>query len=580
MYSSNRNNKTFMIITIISIFLVVSLIVVGIILYLKTDIFKSEEELFQRQFLQNIDVINNITDISIEGEYRKKLEENSYNEVTGLNLKYVDNEGKEDNFTGEITGINNKEQNLAFKDIKIDYGTTDVVKMTYLKENNIYGLRFIEGTKFATIDTENDITAVLKYFGIEDIIDSGKIKTVNLADMFTLSYEEIEQLETKYLSIVLQNVIKENYSSKKENVITLSNNQSVTADAYILNLTKQQVETIYDKVLNELINDEIILSKIDNIDNKIKEMGIELNTNIRAFYTEAINKKLKNINIASDIVLTVYEVEGNTVKTTIEYANQAIEFDIINQNEINIKYLQLISENLQETTISIKKEQDTLKVGYQDYNNKKIEFIRNLTINDNEIQSVINLKYSDNNIIKELDVSLDKKITIGLANEIPTSFEESGKVLLNDYDEKSTHTNLEALKKRIIKLIREKRDETESVLLDYIVQYNNKLEENEKTEEEKKRKKFNSKFEVYEGENLEKSIVLNMIDEAGKNILNYQVIGNDQIKIYIEEGKENKELTEEIKSKLEQLEENSYNITIGYDKNAKVNQVALKVVSD
>lgn len=577
MYSSNKNNKTFMIVGIISIFLFVALIVTGIILYLKTDIFKSDEELFQRQFLQNIDVINNLTDISIEHEYRKQLEENSFNETTELNLKYIDSQGKEDNFKGNITGINNKETNLAYKDIKINYGTTNVINMTYLKENNIYGLRFIEGTKFATIDTNNDITAVLKYFGIEDISNSSKITPVDLSNTLSLSNEEIEQLEKQYLTIVLQNIIKQNYSSQKERMITLNNNESVVTDSYVLNLSAQQVETIYENILSQLAKDEIILAKLENIDNKIKEMGININTSTKTYFTEMINQKINNIDIESGLVVTVYELEGTTVRTTIEYGNNVFEVDINNTSDITIKYSNIVGENIQDTIISIKKENNILQINYADYNNIIVEIIRQLNINNNDIKSVTNFKYVDNSI-KDLEIGIDRTIKVGVADEIPTSFERSGKILLNDYDEQSTAKNLEALKKRMVKLIREKRDETSSTLLNYIIQYNNQLEEDEKTEEENKRKKFNSKFELYEGENQEQNIVSNLLDEAGKNMSNYQMIGNNKVKIYIEEGKKNTDLVTEIKSKIFTEEERTYNVKMGYNKDAKINEITIEVV--
>ena len=91
------------------------------------------------------------------------------------------------------------------------------------------------------------------------------------------------------------------------------------------------------------------------------------------------------------------------------------------------------------------------------------------------------------------------------------------------------------------------------------------------------REKFNSKFELYEGENQEQSIVLNLLDEVGKNMSNYQVIGNNKIKIYIEEGKKNTDLVTEIKNKISKEQIKVYNISMGYDKNAKINEVTIEL---
>lgn len=578
MYSSSKNNKTFKIIGIITVFFIVALSAVGIILYLKTDIFKSNEELFQRQFLKNIEVINNLSDIAIEKEYRKLLKENSFNESTEINLRYVDIDEKEDIFTGNITGINNNENNTSFKGIKINFGTTNVMNMTYLKENNIYGIRFLEGTKFATVDTNNDITAVLKYFGLKNTIDSGRINAINLSDILVFSKEEIKQLKKQYLTIILQNIIQENYSSQKERIITLNNNGSIVTDSYILNLSEQKLKTIYENILNNLLEDEIVLSKLENIDNKIKEIGINLEKSIKTCFTEIINQKINNINIKSGLVVTIYELEGTTVRTTVEYEEKTLEVDLNNKNEIKAIYSNRVGDNILETKMSIKKDNNILQINYEDYNKKIIEITRNLNINSNDIKSVTNFKYS-NSTINDLEINIERAIKTGVANEIPTSFEKSGKVLLNDYDELSTSNNLEALKNRIIELIREKRDETNSVLLNYIIQYNNQLEENEKTEEENKRKNFNSRFELYEGEQQEQNIVSNLLDEAGKNMSNYKMVGNNKVKIYVDDKKKNTDLVKEIKNKIFTEEEKLYNIKMYYDKNAKINEITIEVVN-
>ena len=80
--------------------------------------------------------------------------------------------------------------------------------------------------------------------------------------------------------------------------------------------------------------------------------------------------------------------------------------------------------------------------------------------------------------------------------------------------------------------------------------------------------------------NIVKNIVFNMLDEAGKNMSNYQIVGGNQIKIYIEEGKQNKDLAEEIKSKLsvEEVATMAFNIRIKYDSKAKVNEIIIELV--
>ena len=158
-----------------------------------------------------------------------------------------------------------------------------------------------------------------------------------------------------------------------------------------------------------------------------------------------------------------------------------------------------------------------------------------------------------------------------------------GKILLNDYDnealdnEISINYALSTLSNRIVNSLREKRDQIDSTLLNYIIEYYNKKEEEKKLEEENQRKLFNSKFEMYEGQNLDIGIVLNMLDEAGKNMTDYKVEGTDRIILNIQEGVENEELVEEIKNALnsEETEADSYNIELSYDENGLINKITV-----
>lgn len=578
MNNLKRRSKTLKLIGIISIFLVLAVITVGIILYFNTDIFKSDEEVFQRQFLENVEVINKFIDSSSEVQYGNLLEENNFNENMIVDLKYINNDGREDNFVGNITGISDNKNDLAYKDIKINFGSTNVMKMTYLKEADIYGIRFIEGTKFAVIDTANNITPVLKYLEIDDIISSEKVNVVKLSDILNIavSNDEIGKLQKQYLSIILQNIIEDNYSSEKDKIISSFYQKSIKTNAYKLTLDANQVEIIYKNMLNQLSKDEIILGKLETIDNKLKEIGIKVETGIKTLFTQTINQQLNSIDIKSGMVITIYESKGSTIKTTIEYSNKLLEIYKNNENELTIKFFNDISDDTKYITASMSKENNILKVSYEDNNNITIEYIRQLNINSNDIKSATSVKYADANI-KGIELNIDRNIKLGDIDEIPTSFEKSGKVLLNDYDDKSTSKNLEDLKNRIIKLLREKRDETNSQLLNYLIEYNNEVEEEKKNEEENKRKKFNSKFELYEGEKLEKNIVLNLLDEAGRHMSNYDMTADNQIKIYIEEGRENKELVNEIKEKMEQIEQQKkYNIYLKYDNKAKINQIIIQ----
>ena len=578
MQSSNKNK---IIVIIVSIIIVIS-IIIGIVLYFATDIFKTDEEMFQKYMLQDINFIDGIVDLSQEIEYRKILD-NNFDENSTINLNYTNSEGNQDIFTGNIVGVNNKEKNTSYKDMKINSGDINVAEIEYLKENQIYGLHFVGiADKFATVDTSNNISTIIKYFGLENIFNADKINPINISEFFDITDEEKEQLISKYLSLVLQYVNKNNYSSEKENMITLSNGTSINTDSYILTINSEQLKKICMNILSELKQDDIILGKLENTDNQLKEMGINLTQDLKTQFINIIDNKLNNVNIENELTITIYENEGYVLRTVIKYGSKTIQLDYndLDLKNVVIKYLNEIGEKIEEIILSINKQENTIDITYEDNSNRKFELTRSIEMNSNNVKSSLDFRYSNEKEIKNLQINLNRNINLGTNNEIPTSFDKVGKILLNDYDEKATNYAFTTLKNRIIKAVREKRDQTNSVLLNYIIEYNNQLEEESKQDIINERKQFNSKFELYEGQNVEQSIVLNMLDEAGKNMSNYQVIGNNKIKLYIEKGKQNEALAAEIKEEILNLQVNGYNITMGYDDNDRISEITIELMRE
>lgn len=574
MYSSNKKNKLIIIIVAISVFVILALSIVAV-LFLKTDTFKSNQEKFLSYFVQNINAMNKIIDTSSEEQYKKELEENSFDENTTIQFKYSNNEGRQETLTTNIKGIKDKEKNSSYKEIKVNSGNENIMNLEYLKEDQIYGIHFSDiVNEFATIDTANDMSNVAKYFGMENYITDGKINKIDLASLLTLTNGEKQKLEEKYLSVFANELQEENYSLEKGKNIKINNND-ITANAYILNIEKTRLENICKKILQTLSEDEIILGKIESIDNSLK-------TDLKTKIVDFINKKADNINIESDLKITIYEQNKTTLMTTLEYNNQVININLNNESNVTINY----SDSEKNTSISIIKNNSNIELNYEDDKQEKVSFSRNLENDNNQVKSIYYIKYTGNNKIKQLELNITRNLELGQASQIPTSFEQKGKILLNDYQNIDKVFN--QLREKMVKYLRNKKDKTDSIVLEYIINYNNTLEEEEKNQEEKARKKFNSKFELYEGENLEKDIIANLIDEAGKNMSYYKKINDNKIHMYIQEGKENKEAVDEIKNILfneqegqqSSSENKKYNVKIHYDKNAKIDQILIEKIEE
>ena len=98
------------------------------------------------------------------------------------------------------------------------------------------------------------------------------------------------------------------------------------------------------------------------------------------------------------------------------------------------------------------------------------------------------------------------------------------------------------------------------------------------TETEKNR--FNSNFEILQGENLETESVERFIQIIKNNISNMEVVSDSELRLTIERNQSNEEVVNMLTEFLENNGNNKYNISVHYDENGLVNQLILTIVED
>ena len=165
-----------------------------------------------------------------------------------------------------------------------------------LNENKVYGIRLDGIKQFVSVDmnkiNENNTQENPELKNIDSLLAYVDIKgTVAFTD------NEKQTLQNTYLNIIKSNVSKDKYSKQANSIITI-NNKSVTTNAYTITLTKEQYNNLIVKVLEQVSNDEIILSKIDKVEEIVKEKYSSYNPekSLREEFVEKINKKVSNVN--------------------------------------------------------------------------------------------------------------------------------------------------------------------------------------------------------------------------------------------------------------------------------------------
>ena len=581
-------------IKIIIIILVVLIFLVGIggtVLYLTTDMLKSSKVLFQKYIAQDMQNIVDVFEVSKEEQNIDLLRNSDYKEATNATLKYLEKENDEEEvYNIKEEGINKAQENSSYRNISMAYGDNVLMSVDLLSQNNTYGFRLANLVQ-QFVSVQN---ATVPYFvssmGLDGSVFSETLKGVDISGLLDFSDEEVEQLTNTYMSVVLKDLDKAHYSSKSNSIITLNNKESVNTNAYTLTITKNELDKLYKKLLNQAINDDIILAKLDNIDSKIKEAGFKEaeGKSLREQYVNNLQEIANGLEYQGEdtrkISVTVYEQKGTTVRTLIktEEAEYEIDLDSSNGKKFSLKTTKITGEEKKVKIYTLGKV-DNEQGRNRDFSytdeNQNLEISLNTVQTDSEIAIDTNVNYKSTDITN-IDFVSKTQIELSANEAIPINFDEKNNILLNNYEGDRILSILDSLKNRAIASIEQSQSIINTKLLNNIILKIDEKEQlqqqQEKNDEELKKEKFNNKFILYEGENVEQEYVQKLIKTVSENMTDYQVVSGTQIKVFIKEGEKNEQKANEILTAIE-ASKNTFNIKLNYDDQGYVNSIDITV---
>ncbi len=586
-------------ITLIIVIVVLILLIIGgifLALYLNTDMFKSNQTLFIKYLGKNSENIQRLENIINKTEYDELLKTNPYNVTSEIKVNYTENVGTtEENNNNSINqlkitvdGQTDNNNNYDYRNIKLLKNDEQIMQNEILHTSNNYGIKFTDlFNQYVVVENQN-LKDLLKRIGytdeqIEYVPDSIDFDNDILQDI-KFSNEEIESLINKYTSIITQNIGEANFQRQKNQVIEI-NGQNYSANAYILVLTKEQLNNIYINILENLKEDETVLNKIEAIQNKINQLT--LGKESIDFKNDLIEKidltiqKIRQTNIGTDETkIVVYENNGETISTCIQTQEYQINLNCLNgYNELvfienNTEIHKITIENIdnkivinnennedQESSFTIektqeendKKREDSYKVLYE-LDNKKIEININRITEMAPIMENAQVFNNDNAIIlNKLEDSIMKEII----NRVQTGV--NGKI--------------ESLKQEI------NYQDIEKMLKDLGVLRNSGiLTSTGVTETEKNR--FNSSFELLKGENLSGETISASISSVKNNLATIEIIDNSELRIGVSRNQSNEEIVNVLINFFNENQSEKYNIDVEYDENGLVNQLIIKEIKE
>lgn len=594
----------------IPVIIVMIIITTGILLYLNTDMFKSNKTLFLKYLGENSENLKAIQDVFESSEYEKKLQDNKYTETTEIKANYTNNLQTTSEDTSNsinkakiiIKGQKDQPNKYCYKDFKLikeedstiseenqnndeNSNSTNneqgIAEIEYIQNNDNYGVRFSDLFKQYLLVENNNLKELFEKIGyseqqLDNIPNSFEIDKMTLEDI-KFTEEELNNIKERYVNIVSKNVTDKDFEKKSKQIISI-NDKNISTNAYILNLTNEQLNNLYINLLEDLKQDDIILNKIEKIQEKISLIKINSSEslNLKEKFIENIDstiEKINKTNIGSqETKIIVYENEGKTIRMTVQGKDYEINFDFLQEQEENEFVITIKKEDIETQKLEINKNNEGLKIYIQNNdtdNPIKISFEQNKNETNTNSSNDSSIKYEIKN--SKIEVNIKQKTDIVDNFENQNVLNDQNSIELNKLEKEQLNAVLNqvtnALQQKTDSISQEIKGEDIQELLKTlgIIKNEQKIEGGEITETEKNR--FNSKFEILAGENLDNENVLKVVEGLKENVLKAQVGSNQEIKVEVNKDSNNEEVGRALEEYIKEKEDTKYNVTIEHDEN-------------
>lgn len=499
---TNMNQKKNIKIVIILIIITLMIILLGGVafLYLATDLFKSDKELFFQYAAQIGDSEEGILESSFKQYWEKKkitpytnegnfktniISENEQEEFENINHFNI-------TFSGQVDTANAK----SAQDISLNYSDTVNFPISYKQIGKTIGLQTkYVGSKYIAFETDK-----LEHLPEKTIVMVGGIKNrleeIQEATQVQLTEEEKNQIQNTYMAVLNQQLSADQFTKVKQGEL----------DGYQLTLNGENLKNVLVKLLETLKNDQMTLEKINEY-LKSQKNSAEITVNDIEKQIDRINNdpKLKD----EKIEITIYEQKRKVI--TISIVSNELKIEIQkenNQNELNY-HIKLETNNNNET------DQINLDIGYTGIDTmQKVEETYSLKYitSQNQYQWILenNIDFTENKAIEE--------------------FVEENTMLLTDYEPEQVDNFLQSVTERITQVNKQQMEElgleeNENPLLAGIImpflEANTKLlayhSINQTNMSEEEINTFNQKFEMYESTNLKGVTVKGLLSTISFN---------------------------------------------------------------
>ena len=584
-------------ILIISILLVILMIFTAFVLvYINTDMFKSNKTLFMKYLGQNTENLNQIyAQITQKNDYETSLEQNKYTVNTQINVNNTENLGtteeNTDNVINQLKIVSDGQVDIAnqynYQKMNLYKNGESLLGLEYIQNSNTYGLRFSDlFQQFLLVDNNNlqDLYSKLGYSdeevsNIPNQIDIGQFSI----DGLLLTNEEEESLANKYIQIIENGLLNQNFL-KQENQTIEIDGKSVQTNSYSVTLTKEQLNNLYLALLEQLKNEEVILGKLDTL--QIKDDNSQ---SLRDSFIDGIDELISQINqnnIGQDeTTITVYENMKNTVRTSIQTNEYEINLDFLSTNGENfIQYSEENNSNNTTKNFALSENNGDLEINItttegENENNYTIKQTKE--VSGNSMTKSISARYEDSDNRVEAYVTQNYQTVTQFNDGI--TLDNQNSIKLNDLEQEELQSLMTTVTDNVNNKFAELQTEIDMQEIQQVLVNAQLLEEGKNIEStgvtETEKTRYNSQFEMLKGQNLDAERVLNAINASQNYINNLEVVSNTELRIVLDRTTNNPDVVTTLQTFMEEHGRETYNIDVDYDENTGlVNALVLTIV--
>ena len=607
MMMPRKKRRAILIFVILIILLMIA--TVCVVLYATTDMFKSNDVLFEKYTRQLLDNLDDVLNEDHMAEMEEILNNNKLTSNTTATINYSENGDTShpiNNIQMNISGEEEKTTGYNYKDVTVTQNDETVAGLEYIEDGNIAGVRLNGIRQYLSTNVENKDE--------NEIYNLYELIHTDIPGLLGLNSNEWNTLKEKYIGIIWGDVANATFSKQSGMVIEINGTQYNT-NVYSITITKEQFNNIYIQLLEELEKDEIILSKIEALDNKLNEyhnfMQDGESSNLKQDFIDEIDNTIQNIqnfNIGNDErTISVFESNGMAISLSIDTEKDFTGLDVVNgegSHFINILGNEKTKEGEAENSFDFKIEKtvatndETLTVQYntvQEGEEITNECSISRKMENANVNSYVNFSRSVEQNTLEIAIETITNIVNDFAEKEELVENEDNIMIesLSDEQKESVRSNVEEnINNQINTFLQVVPLENINQMLINLNFMEEELddisEDGSVTELEKNR--FNSTFELFEGEHITKERIEELIDISKEDlgdvrITNYKEQGNERIpseyRLVIERGTDNSELAENVIAYIEENYNEEFSVRLEYDETTGlVNNIYITIMEN